>query len=53
MSLQLRKRLRPASVALSVCIGALLILRGLNLGIPYVSPEIEGKTLKHCCAHTK
>lgn len=51
ISPQLRRRLKPASVALSVCIGLLLILRGLNLGIPYMSPAHEGNTVKHCCSH--
>ncbi|WP_118953504.1 sulfite exporter TauE/SafE family protein [Taibaiella helva] len=50
ISIKLRRRLRPASVILSVGIGLLLILRGLNLGIPYISPEWNGKTVKHCCS---
>ncbi len=44
LRLQLRKAI-PVSVFL---LGALLILRGLSLGIPYVSPDLTGPG---CCAH--
>jgi len=53
LSLQLRKQLKPVSLALSVFIGLLLIARGLSLGIPYVSPECEGNTIKKCCSHKR
>lgn len=46
----LRRRLRPASTVISIAIGLLLIIRGLNLGIPYVSPEFSGQTVKSCCS---
>ena len=29
-------------------IGILMIVRGLNLGIPYISPDIEAKTIEAC-----
>ena len=49
MSFQLRKRLKPLSLVLSVAIGMLLIVRGMNLGIPYISPEFQHNQLKSCC----
>lgn len=52
MSVNIRKKFKPVSMALSFGIGLLLIVRGMNLGIPYVSPHIETKTqtVKGCCA---
>ncbi|MBX9851323.1 MAG: sulfite exporter TauE/SafE family protein [Cytophagaceae bacterium] len=45
-----RTKIRKIVPVLSVTIGILLIVRGLNLGIPYLSPESENKTCKlHCC----
>jgi uncharacterized protein len=50
MSFQLRRKLKPISLVLSIGIGLLLIIRGLNLGIPYVSPEItKDDTVEKCC----
>ncbi len=46
LRLQLRKAI-PVSVFL---LGALLILRGLSLGIPYVSPDLAGGNAD-CCPH--
>jgi len=37
----LRKHVQPVSVALSLFFAAALIVRGLNLGIPFLSPEIS------------
>jgi len=51
LSRQSIRHLKPVSTALSICIGTLLILRGLNLGIPYVSPEFKDNSVKHCCSH--
>ncbi len=33
--------------------GCIFVLRGLNLGIPYLSPKVEvtGKVIKSCCCH--
>jgi len=45
------RNLKPVSAILSICVGVLLILRGLNLGIPYVSPEFKDNSIKSCCAH--
>jgi sulfite exporter TauE/SafE len=48
--LPLRLRLR-AAVPISVfLLGALLILRGMSLGIPYVSPDLQ-HSAGACCAH--
>lgn len=46
----IRSRFRPMAKLLTLGVGLLLILRGLNLGIAYVSPASQdGKTLKECC----
>lgn len=42
------RHLMPVSVAL---LGCLLILRGLSLGIPYLSPNISGGSGGDCCSH--
>ncbi|SJZ88657.1 sulfite exporter TauE/SafE family protein [Sediminibacterium ginsengisoli] len=39
VSYNVRKRISRLSVVVSVCIGVLLIIRGLDLGIPYLSPS--------------
>jgi hypothetical protein len=48
LALRLR-RLVPAAVGV---VGLLLILRGLDLGIPYLSPKLHADTPAHgCCRH--
>jgi hypothetical protein len=42
------KKLIPVAMTI---IGLLLILRGMNLGIPYVSPEFQGHLKSSCCHH--
>lgn len=42
--------LLSVSKIMSVVIGVLLILRGLNLGIPYVSPHTDNGEVKSCCS---
>lgn len=49
LSCQMRHRLRLATPAIAVVIGAVFILRGLSLGIPLVSPVIE-ENKAACCA---
>ncbi len=51
LSWQLRQKLKPVSIAFSVLVGVLLIMRGLNLGIPYVSPKMNTVKLQQadCC----
>lgn len=51
ISFRLKQKLKPLPVILSVAIGLLLILRGMNLGIPYTSPEFKDRQVKSCCAH--
>jgi len=50
ISLRVRRQFRPLTVGMSVMVGALLILRGLNLGIPYVSPEVQQHEVHGCCS---
>lgn len=51
-------KLKPLSYAyrlLPLIVGILMVLRGINLGIPYISPEmsqVDQKTeIKNCCKH--
>lgn len=44
-----RLRLLPISTLLSAIIGLLLVLRGLNLGLPYISPHMEQGKVTKCC----
>ncbi len=46
-----RSRVRQAMPVFMFVLGTLLIVRGLNLGIPYLSPEAtsQGKVLHSCC----
>jgi uncharacterized protein len=49
LSCAMRHKLRYATPAIAVIIGVVFVLRGMSLGIPYVSPVIEhGKPA--CCA---
>ncbi len=44
-------KLRKAALLVSVFLGLLLILRGLDLGIPYLSPAAATDgTVKNCCS---
>lgn len=51
ISQQIRNRINQWVPVFAILIGALFILRGLGLGIPYVSPKMnEEKTMvKDCC----
>lgn len=56
LSLKARLNFRKAIPVFSFLIGILFILRGLNLGIPYVSPKItthQTTTEIDCCAPTE
>lgn len=51
-------KLKPLSYAyrfLPLIVGILMVLRGINLGIPYISPgmsQVDQKTeIKNCCKH--
>ena len=50
LPLSLRQRLRGAIPVGVGLLAALLILRGLSLGIPYISPDLDSGTAS-CCAH--
>lgn len=52
ITLQWRTRIRRLIPVMVSCMAVLLILRGLNLGIPYISPAMqhtEEKTTVNCC----
>lgn len=50
LSLSIRSKIRKAVPVFMFMIGALLIVRGLNLGVPYMSPKIDGKgQMTHAC----
>jgi sulfite exporter TauE/SafE len=58
VSNKLSLKLRPFRVVyklLPLLVGALMILRGVDLGIPYLSPELSQDTqkteVKNCCKH--
>lgn len=38
---------------LTLCLGAMLLVRGLNLGIPYLSPQITHEAEIECCKVAK
>lgn len=46
-----RNGIKKAVPVLMVVIGALLIVRGMNLGLPYMSPkfDVNGHIKKNCC----
>ncbi len=48
---RLRQYMSRSSYYISILIGVLLILRGLNLGIPYVSPYINKTSKEIDCCH--
>jgi len=50
ISVQWRANMRKAMPAMFVLMGVLFILRGMNLGIPYVSPQLDATTgTVHTC----
>jgi len=50
---RLRKYLSKSSYYISIFIGLILILRGLNLGVPYISPHYEMTSNEISCCHPK
>lgn len=48
ISLSIRNRIRKAMPYVIFLIGVLFILRGLNLGIPYISPKISKGGVEKC-----
>lgn len=54
ISLNVRNRIRKAVPVFVVLMAAMLIVRGLNLGIPYLSPQFDKQDCsKHTCCHKK
>lgn len=51
VSAPIRKYLFKSSYYISLVIGVLLILRGFNLGIPYISPSFNSQTQEMSCCH--
>lgn len=52
LGLKARSYLRKTALVISLVLGTLLIARGLNLGIPYISPKMTSdKTVKGCCSN--
>lgn len=51
ISISFRRKIRQAYPYLVMVMACLLILRGMGLGIPYVSPKynVEKKVVQHCC----
>ena len=51
VSIGIRQKIRKAYPYMMMLMACLLILRGLGLGIPYVSPELnaEKKMVQNCC----
>lgn len=51
LSWSLRQKLKPVSLGFSILVGGLLIARGLNLGIPYISPKMNTVKMQQasCC----
>ncbi len=48
ISLNTRKYIRKLSPYVMILVAVLLILRGLNLGVPYISPKLEKEKMS-CC----
>jgi len=48
-SVSLRQKLNKAIPIFTILIGILFILRGLNLGIPYISPKVANQAVEDCC----
>jgi len=54
ISLNARNKIRKVIPGFVVIMGLMLILRGMNLGIPYLSPKMsETDCTEHSCCHKK
>ena len=51
ISMTLRNRIQKALPVMVVLIGLLFIIRGLDLGIPYVSPKMSSEAPTAECCH--
>jgi len=54
MGISLRQKIRKVYPYMMAMMACLLILRGMGLGIPFVSPKmnVEQKTVHGCCSKT-
>lgn len=53
MQWKYRSLLSKSSMYLSLAVALLLLLRGMNLGIPYVSPHINDTATEMSCCHRR
>jgi len=53
VSINFRSKIRKAVPVFVVIMAAMLILRGMNLGVPYISPKLDKAdcTKQSCCHH--
>lgn len=53
ISIRFRERIRKAVPVFAGLMAVMLILRGMNLGVPYISPSVEKTNgiVKHQCCH--
>ncbi|MDW7695237.1 sulfite exporter TauE/SafE family protein [Flammeovirgaceae bacterium SG7u.111] len=49
IGVRVRNQIRRAMPVIIACIGVLFIVRGLNLGIPYLSPRVTPQRVIECC----
>ncbi len=49
ISIKIRTLVRKSFPVIVACIGILFIVRGLNFGIPYLSPKAENDQVIECC----
>lgn len=51
LSIQTRNKIQKLTPILAVLVGCIFILRGMNLGVPYLSPKISAShtEVKECC----
>ena len=50
MGTNIRAKFRKATMVVSLLLGALLIVRGMSVGIPYISPAHKHGVVQSCCA---
>ncbi len=53
LSVNYKKYLFKTTYYISILVGLLLILRGLNLNIPYISPAVNAQKTEMNCCHKK
>lgn len=47
---QIRIRFQRVTPIVGIVVGCLLVIRGMGLGIPYLSPQVSGQKVENCCA---